>query len=76
MIDFPVAHMTTVCALLAVASVRLWSISQLDVKNGFLNGELCEVVPCSLHHHQGILFPRAWFVVFFSPFVGIFILVV
>jgi hypothetical protein len=36
----PVAHMTTIHTLLAVASVRRWSISQFDVKNIFLNDDL------------------------------------
>jgi hypothetical protein len=36
--------MTTIHTLLVVASVREWSISQSDVKNAFLNGELHEDV--------------------------------
>jgi hypothetical protein len=40
----PVAHMTTILTLLAVASIREWSISQLDMKNVFLDGELLEDV--------------------------------
>jgi hypothetical protein len=36
--------MTTIHTLLVVTSVREWSISQLGVKNTFLNGELHEDV--------------------------------
>jgi hypothetical protein len=36
--------MTTIHTLLAMNSVQEWSISQLNVKNAFPNGELCEDV--------------------------------
>jgi hypothetical protein len=78
----PVARMTTIRTLLAVASVRGWSISQLDVKNVFLNGELREHVymppppeysvsegmVCHLHRSLYGLkqAPRAWFQCFAS----------
>uniref|UniRef100_A0A8R7Q8X6 Reverse transcriptase Ty1/copia-type domain-containing protein n=1 Tax=Triticum urartu TaxID=4572 RepID=A0A8R7Q8X6_TRIUA len=40
----PVAHMTTIRTLLAVASIRHWSVSQLDAKNVFLDDEMREEV--------------------------------
>jgi hypothetical protein len=36
--------MTTIHTLFVVSSIRERSISQFDVKNVFLNGELCENV--------------------------------
>ena len=51
----PVACVTIVQTLLAIASVRQWSISQLDVKNVFLNGELREEV--YMHPSLGYTIP-------------------
>ena len=40
----PVAQMTTVHTLLAVAAVRHCSLCQMDIKNAFLHGSLTEDV--------------------------------
>jgi hypothetical protein len=59
-----VTHMSTIHTLLTMASIHEWSISQLNVKNVFLNGELHQDVymrpppvysvpqgmVCHLHH--------------------------
>ena len=40
----PIAKMTTIRTLIEVDSIRQWCISQFDVKNAFLNGDLQEEV--------------------------------
>ena len=54
----PVAHMTTVRTLIAVAASSSWTISQMDVKNAFLHGDLHEEV--YMHPPPGVDAPSGY----------------
>ena len=78
----PVARISSVCALLAIAAANKWGLFQMNVKNAFLNGDLSEEVymqPPSgfsvesnkVCHLRRALYglkqaPRAWFAKFSS----------
>ncbi|RDX87093.1 hypothetical protein CR513_31475, partial [Mucuna pruriens] len=40
----PVAKITTICLLLAMATIRHWPFHQLNIKNAFLHGDLDEEI--------------------------------
>ena len=44
----PIARISFVCALLAVAAASKWDLFQMDVKNAFLNGNLSKKFTCNL----------------------------
>ncbi|KAA8517060.1 hypothetical protein F0562_017122 [Nyssa sinensis] len=51
----PVARLTSVRSLLAIAAVRHWQLFQMDVKNALLNGDLAEEV--YMHPPPGYAYP-------------------
>jgi hypothetical protein len=83
----PVARLTSIHSILAVASVRHWDLFQMDVKNVFLNGDLNEEVcmqpsPGYTHPPHKVCClrrafyglkqaPRAWFAKFSSTIAQI-----
>ncbi|KAA8550319.1 hypothetical protein F0562_002003 [Nyssa sinensis] len=70
----PVARLTSVRSLLAIAAVRYWQLFQMDVKNAFLNGDLAEEVymhpPPGYAHPPHIVF-RLWRALYGDDLSGI-----
>ena len=78
----PVARLTSVRSIIAVATARNWNMFQMDVKNAFLNGDITEEVymkppPGYTHSPRQVCklrralyglkqAPRAWFAKFSS----------
>ena len=54
----PTAHMATIHTLIVVAATSTWTISQMDVKNDFLHGNLNEEV--YMHPPPGVDAPSGY----------------
>ena len=52
----PIARMSTVRTIIALAAAKRWNLYQLDVKNAFLNGDLQEVI--YMEQPQGYVHPK------------------
>jgi hypothetical protein len=63
----PVAHMTIVQTLIAVAASSSWTISQMNVKNAFLHGDLLEEV--YMYPFPGVMLLQHMFVVFIELYM-------
>ena len=57
----PVAKMATVKLLLKISATKKWSLTQLDISNAFLNGDLEEEIvmkiPEGYAERKGVIFP-------------------
>ncbi|KAJ9549969.1 hypothetical protein OSB04_022512 [Centaurea solstitialis] len=70
-----VAHVTSVCNLLAIATTKCWPLFQMDVKNAFLNDDLSKKVymtpPPGVSRPSVKHVSRAWFEKFSNTVISL-----
>ncbi|RDX84635.1 hypothetical protein CR513_34284, partial [Mucuna pruriens] len=66
----PIAKMTTICILLALAVSQSWPLHQMNVKDAFFHGDLKEEVYIFLMRCTHLLVPIVWFEKFCSTILG------